>query len=413
MKKIETPEDRAKLKPQRKPYYARLKTGLYLGYRRTSAAAGSWSVRYYVGGQRYREATLGIADDFGDADPDKAMTHADARLKALATPAEAAGRPKAKRSRPITVADVMESYLAYIRREKRTFLGVKSRNDAFIKPALGTMPIAELTTKHIIDFRNRLSETPRRQRTKAGSKQQYFPAAESDEEKRKRRVSANLVISTLKSALNKSWQESELDGVVQSDREWRRAKLFKNVVRARPRFLSFEEARKLVAACDPAFAKLVQAALFSGCRYGELCRLRVGDFEADVLEIHTTKSGQPRTVELTDEGVAFFRSLCADRTADEFMLLRANGKPWVKHAQCYPMKLACQRAKIPHAGFHQLRHSYASQAVMAGLELKLVADQLGHSSPVMTQRFYAHLSRDHVRKAVRERGPKFDFGMSS
>jgi len=51
-------------------------------------------------------------------------------------------------------------------------------------------------------------------------------------------------------------------------------------------------------------------------------------------------------------------------------------------------------------GFHVLRHSAASFMVQAGVPLYEVQKVLGHSSPVLTQR-YSHLQPDHLRRAVR------------
>jgi integrase len=47
-------------------------------------------------------------------------------------------------------------------------------------------------------------------------------------------------------------------------------------------FLSEDECRRIVNACDGAFRSLVRAALLSGCRYGELTRMRTSDFNAEV-----------------------------------------------------------------------------------------------------------------------------------
>jgi integrase len=59
-------------------------------------------------------------------------------------------------------------------------------------------------------------------------------------------------------------------------------KPFKGVSSARVRFLSVDQCRRLLNACEPAeFRALVEAALQTGCRFGELCRLRCADFDAD------------------------------------------------------------------------------------------------------------------------------------
>jgi integrase len=75
------------------------------------------------------------------------------------------------------------------------------------------------------------------------------------------------------------------------------------------------EAKRLINAADPDFRNLVRAALFTGARYSELARMTVADFHLDsgTVAIGRSKSGKPRHVFLTTEGVAFFRQLCAGR----------------------------------------------------------------------------------------------------
>ena len=60
---------------------------------------------------------------------------------------------------------------------------------------------------------------------------------------------------------------------------------------------------------------LVQAALQTGCRYGELTRMEVHDFNPDsgTVSVRQSKSGKPRHVVLTDEGAALFTHLASGR----------------------------------------------------------------------------------------------------
>ena len=76
-----------------------------------------------------------------------------------------------------------------------------------------------------------------------------------------------------------------------------------------------------MAACEPDFRELVQAALYTGCRYGELCRAKVGHFHAasQTLRIPISKSGRWRDVVLHAEAAGFFAALASNRPADELL----------------------------------------------------------------------------------------------
>jgi integrase len=170
------------------------------------------------------------------------------------------------------------------------------------------------------------------------------------------------------------------------------------------------EAKRLVNACTPEFRPLVQAALHTGCRYGELAQLQVHDFnpEAGTLAIRKSKSGKPRHVVLTNEGVALFKDLSAGKAGNALMLPRPNGSNWDASHQIRPMADTCERAKIkPSISFHILRHTWASHAVMNGAPLMVVAKNLGHADTRMVERHYGHLAPSYIADAIRAAAPKF------
>jgi len=173
---------------------------------------------------------------------------------------------------------------------------------------------------------------------------------------------------------------------------------------ARVRYLSDDEAARLVNACPVDLRALVTAALLTGCRYQELATLRPVDidFAAAVLTIRAAKGGGSRTVVLTDEAVECFRLMAAGRPPTAVLLPRADGAPWGKSHQFRPLRGACKAAGIaPAASFHILRHTHASRLAMKGVPMHVIAAQLGHASVKVTERHYAHLSPGYVADTIR------------
>jgi len=66
----------------------------------------------------------------------------------------------------------------------------------------------------------------------------------------------------------------------------------------------------------------------------------------------------------------------------------------------------CAIAKITPLGFHELRHTYASGLVNAGMPLIYVAAQLGHSDTRMVEKYYGHLAPTALGEAVKHFTPK-------
>ena len=75
------------------------------------------------------------------------------------------------------------------------------------------------------------------------------------------------------------------------------------------------------------------------------------------------------------------------------------------------MREACRGAKIvPAVGFHQLRHTWASLAVMKEMPLMVVARNLGHVDTRMVEKHYGHLAPSYVADAIRAAAPRFGTG---
>jgi integrase len=399
---LETRAARTKLKVSGKPYYKVIGLGLHVGYRK-GKRAGMWVVRRYTGTGTYVVETIAEADDFADADGGRVLTfwQAQDRARKLASsPRHASG--------PYTINDAVADYLVELE-GKASYNDSKHRLEAYVR-ALGDKRVDDLTADMVRKWHRDLSKTPRRIRTKRGAKQQRTLAVDLNDPEiaRRRKVSANRILGLLKAALNHAFRE----GKVASDIEWRKVKPFPKVNRSRASYLTFAQCKRLINAADLEFRKLARAALETGARYGELCRLRVEDYNPDsgTLHVRLSKSGDSRHVILTEDGQAFFDQVVLGRASKEPMF----GREWKPSDQQRRMRTACQHAKIdPPVGFHQLRHTWASHAVMGGMPLPVVAKNLGHADTRMVEKHYGHLAPSYVVEAVRKHAPRFGISEKS
>lgn len=406
--RLDTRAARSRLKPSKEPHWRTIDQACHIGYYR-GPRGGTWLARRYLQA-RYVKASLGRADDILDADGLTVLSFSQAQAKArswFAEQARLAEGLEAAQVGPYTVADAVRDYLASYGKRGKSVYTTTSVAKTHILPRLGAVEVAKLTPRRLRDWLTDVATGPARLRTRQGAVQNFRPPAEGQEAIRKRRATANRVLTVLKAALNHAWSEQK----VSSDDAWRRVKPFHDVDAPVVRYLAEGECARLVNAAEPFFRRLIRAALLTGCRYGELIALRVQDFNADTgtVAIRVSKSGKPRHVVLADEGRQFFEASASGRAGTEILFVRANGEPWSASHQQRPLADACKNARIsPAISFHILRHTHASLLAMKGVGLAVVAQQLGHSDTRMTERHYAHLAPSYVADAIRAGMPKLD-----
>jgi integrase len=241
-------------------------------------------------------------------------------------------------------------------------------------------------------------------RTKKAATEQATRETPDDEDTRRaRKATANRILTMLTAALNRAFYADR----VSSDTAWRKVKPFQRVDEAVVRYLTAVEARHLVNACAEDFRQLVQAAVFTGCRYAELTRLKCGDFNLDsgTLAIRLSK-GKVRHVVLADEAKAAFEGWTSRLPAADLVFLRADGEAWGTSHQKRPLDEASARARIsPAVTFHILRHTHGSHLAMRGVPMGVIAAQLGHADTRMTEKHYAHLAPNYIAQTIRANFP--------
>src|SRR6266700_3872583 len=168
---------------------------------------------------------------------------------------------------------------------------------------------------------------------------------------------------------------------------------------ARTRYLSLEECKRLIASCiAPHIRALVTVALHSGMRLCEILNLCWYDldFASGFILVRDSKNSDSRHVPVDATLAALFRAY-PHRPSTDLVCSSSSGGHIVDVRTGF--QNACKRAGLTDLHFHDLRHTFASQWVMAGGDLYLLKDVLGHKSITMTQR-YSHLSPTYKIKAI-------------
>ena len=122
------------------------------------------------------------------------------------------------------------------------------------------------------------------------------------------------------------------------------------------------------------------------------------DLHGRRVTIPRSKSGQPRHIALNSEALAAFK-LLAQRSPNEtgpvFVNLKGEKLQGYKHW----FDQAVADARIADFTWYCMRHTFASRLVMAGVDIRTVAELTGHKTIQMTMR-YAHLAPEHNLAAV-------------
>ena len=181
----------------------------------------------------------------------------------------------------------------------------------------------------------------------------------------------------------------------------------------RMRFLAEDEIRSLLENCQPYLYKIVNCALNTGMRRGEILSLKWSQVRDGFIYLRETKTSEPRQIPINNALERMFAQIKSEQNPKGHNVIGLNGKPvkGLKSESVFTyrgeqikevkrsFKTALKDAGIEDFRFHDLRHTFASQVLMRGGTLKDVQELLGHKTMTMTLR-YAHLTQEHKRKAV-------------
>lgn len=166
----------------------------------------------------------------------------------------------------------------------------------------------------------------------------------------------------------------------------------------REQLISAEEHKAMLAKSDRHFANFLRALRGTGARPGELRALtrEMVKLDRGVWELpkHKTvrKTGKPRVIYLSPAMIALTKELLAEMPPECKHVFRNRfNKPWTVNAVRLRMQRLRKFCKLPTGTIaYAYRHTFATEALDAGIAPQHVAKLLGHQNLEMLSRYYDH-----------------------
>lgn len=191
---------------------------------------------------------------------------------------------------------------------------------------------------------------------------------------------------------------------------------------------SEEEKKKIINYCENCdkqdnryFGILI--AIFSGIRIGELCALKYSDIDTEkgIIKINKTmqriKDLSPNAIRKTKIITTLPKSQKAVRDIPASSLLLKEIKKYNLGQDAYILtgkknqyieprsmqnffQKVLEQCEIEYKKFHVLRHTFATDLLNKGVDIKTLSELLGHSNIKITLELYVHSNLDVKRKAI-------------
>lgn len=183
-------------------------------------------------------------------------------------------------------------------------------------------------------------------------------------------------------------------------------------------FLTLDQIRKLLAAPNTSNLiglrdrAILETFFSSGMRVAELVNLNREQLKikSDTKDLEISiigKGGRPRTVYLSERAIYWLRKYLEKRTDKEKALfINYRGKIPSTRLNIRSMERIVKKyallAGLPlNTSCHTIRHSFATDLLRKGVDLRVVQEFLGHKNIVTTQ-IYTHVTRPHLREIHRK-----------
>jgi len=214
-----------------------------------------------------------------------------------------------------------------------------------------------------------------------------------------------------------------LSGIFTKAIEWGKAlinpvhKVNRFRIKERKRILDQREQELLIVACGqekkaPHLQAMVIFDLYTGLRKEELLSLERSDVDFENKQIHVraeiAKYNKDRYIDLTIQALTVLRSLSEK---SEYVFCDAQGRPFKNFRRSF--ESAVTRAKLKDVVIHDLRRTYGSNCVMAGVSLATVQKWMGHASINTTIKHYGHLTQSFRKEEIKKLEGRMDTCMDT
>ena len=371
--------ERERLKPRRDPYWQRLSTGSFLGFRRSKRHGdGTWIARALDGEtHKYCFKTLG---DFGALPKNARFAAAKSEAEAFADLTQNGGIASLEL---VTVSDACREYA-----KGRPDAEGRFRRNLYSDP-LGKVRLDKLRKHHVQSWRDRLEAKPALVSRRKEGEKLY----------RKRSPgSVNREMAVLRAALAKVIPEGRSD----TSAAWQEAlQKIRNADRQRTLYLDREQRRMLLEKTDPEAKEFFEALCLLPLRPGALAHLMVRNFDARTHELTIKdKGGTLRRIQIPPAVSRLFKKSAGGKSEDAPLFLRFNGEPWDRNSWNRSIKKAVKLSGLPQeTSAYTLRHSTITDLVRTGFPLLSIA-QISGTSYEMIERHYGHLGRETALDAL-------------
>lgn len=268
--------------------------------------------------------------------------------------------PDEPKTKEITFSEFADEYLDLVKNTKKSWKGDESVLNCGLREKFGNMQLSSIQPKHVEDYINYKL-------------------------KNVNRGTANLHAALLRRIINKAKQRGYrvpgMNPVIHREH-------IKEVA-PKDRTLTFEEEARLLAHSPERLRPIVVTALHTGMRKKEILGLEWRDVDLDYRKIHIraerSKTHQDRHIPIDNELLSVLEDLHRNNSHSEYVFTKDGVNPYADIQESFAK--ARDDAEIKNLHFHDLRHTFATRAVKAGVDLFSLMKFLGHKDVTTTQRY--------------------------